>query len=73
MRWKGFNSNVVKADVKPGFETASIIKSLISQHEKVAEKHQITLEFGAEAEAEEISSSNDALLKTLPFGAILLF
>jgi multidrug efflux pump subunit AcrB len=36
----------------------------------VAEKHQITLEFGGEAE--ESSSSNDALLKTLPIGAILL-
>lgn len=71
MRWKGFNSNVIKADVNPGVETASIIKSLTPQLEIIAEKYQITLEFGGEAE--ESSSSNDALLKTLPIGAILLF
>jgi multidrug efflux pump subunit AcrB len=48
-----------------------VIESLTHQLETIAEKHQITLEFGGEAE--ESSSSNDALLKTLPIGAILLF
>ncbi|WDE08560.1 efflux RND transporter permease subunit [Thalassomonas viridans] len=70
-RWNGFNSHIIMADVKPGFDADQVLAALAPALKKIADDYQLTLEFGGQAEEE--SSSNAALIKTLPIGAILLF
>ncbi|WP_281557807.1 efflux RND transporter permease subunit [Thalassomonas sp. RHCl1] len=70
-RWGGFNSYILMADVKPGFDAEQVLASLAPALKNIAEQYQLTLAFGGQAEEE--SGSNAALIKTLPIGAILLF
>lgn len=70
-RWKGFNSNTIKSEVSADYNPAFVIEELLPTLQSVEHKYKVQLEIGGVAEEE--SSSNAALLKTLPIGALLLF
>ena len=70
-RRNGFLSHVIKGDVVPGHKAAVMLQKLAPEIQQIANRYQVTLEMGGEAEEE--ASSNDALLKTLPVGVLLLF
>lgn len=70
-RWKGFNVHVIKSDLQADFDAGQFLAGLDGQLNEIATDFGVTLEFGGEAQ--EQSESNQALLSTLPIGAILLF
>lgn len=70
-RYKGFNVNYIKADVASGFALDQVLQPLLPQFDALAKRYRVEISLGGELE--ETQSSNGALLKTLPVGAILLF
>lgn len=70
-RWNGFNSMVINSDVVASGNVGTVISTLQPKLLEIANQYGVELQFGGEEQ--EQSSSNDALIKTLPIGAILLF
>jgi len=70
-RHNGFNIRILKADIASEKSAAVMLEKLMPEMQRIADLHQVDLEFGGEYEEE--SDSSNALIKVLPVGVILLF
>ncbi|GHF97647.1 efflux RND transporter permease subunit [Thalassotalea marina] len=70
-RKDGFKSFAVKADVVDSADEEQVLETLMTGINDIEQKYDVMISLGGEAEEE--GESNDALIKALPAGIILLF
>ncbi|NMM42462.1 efflux RND transporter permease subunit [Pseudoalteromonas arctica] len=70
-RKSGFSTFTLLADIKEGSDEEEVLKQLFYPIQELAKAYNVRIEFGGEIE--ESTEANDALIRALPIGLILLF